>query len=58
MLPVVARPEVADSGPSRDHPRHPGGGIALVAALDHGDTTTAPGAWLLIAIVLGTLLDG
>ena len=31
-------------------------GIALVAALNHGDKTTAPGAWSLIAILLGTLL--
>jgi putative ABC transport system permease protein len=31
-------------------------GIALVAALRHGDKTTAPSAWSLIAIVVGTLL--
>jgi hypothetical protein len=31
-------------------------GIALVAALRHGDKTTAPSAWSLIAIVFGTLL--
>jgi putative ABC transport system permease protein len=30
-------------------------GIALVAALSHGDTTTAPTAWL-VAVFLGTLL--
>jgi putative ABC transport system permease protein len=31
-------------------------GIALVAALSHGDTTVVPGAWSLIAIFVGTLL--
>jgi hypothetical protein len=30
-------------------------GIALVAALSHGDATTVPGAWL-VAVFLGTLL--
>jgi putative ABC transport system permease protein len=31
-------------------------GIALVAAVSHGDKTAAPGAWSLIAVFFGTLL--
>jgi putative ABC transport system permease protein len=31
-------------------------GIALVAALSHGDTTTVPATWSLVAVFLGTLL--
>ena len=31
-------------------------GIALVSALNHGDTITIPAAWSLIAVFLGTLL--
>jgi putative ABC transport system permease protein len=31
-------------------------GIALISALNHGDTITVPAAWSLIAVLLGTLL--